>query len=271
MDDYSVVMCVYSKDKAEYFKEAIESVLNQTIITNDLIIVCDGPIDKKLNREITNYQNKYKDIIKVIKLAKNKGLGNAMNVGINNCKNSIIGKMDSDDISAKNRFEVEVKYLLDNKLDIVGSYIEEINNNGKRTSMVRDVPQSQFAIRKNIKYRSPINHPTIVFRKEIFQKYKYEDFSLFEDYYQFFKLLKFNCKIENVPEVLVYMRADNEMYKRRGGLIYIKKYVKFLNKIYKEKYINIFEYIFSLIIRVPVMLLPTRIRKLFYYTFLRKK
>lgn len=271
MTNYSVVMCVYHKDKPKYFKEAIDSILNQSKKTNDLVIVCDGPLDKELKEIIKDYKKRYSKIIKVIELDKNLGLGKAMNIGVSNCKNEIIGRVDSDDISTKDRFEKELKCILDNDLDIVGSYIEEIEKDGKRTSYIRKVPETNEEIVKYLKYRSPFNHPTIMFKRMVLEENKYEDLLLFEDYYLFSKLAKSNYKLGNIKEVLVYMRSDNDMYRRRGGLLYIKRYLLFLNRLLKEKYINIGEYIISLIIRIPIMLLPTFIRKKIYRLFLRKK
>ena len=44
MENYSVLMTVYKNDCPEYLEQSIDSMLNQTYITNDYVIVCDGPI-----------------------------------------------------------------------------------------------------------------------------------------------------------------------------------------------------------------------------------
>ena len=49
MEDYSILMSVYWKEKAEYLKESIDSMLNQTVMSNDFVIVCDGPLPKELD------------------------------------------------------------------------------------------------------------------------------------------------------------------------------------------------------------------------------
>ena len=48
--DYSVLLTVYKSDNPDYFRLSLESMLNQTLKTNDLVVVCDGPITDDLQR-----------------------------------------------------------------------------------------------------------------------------------------------------------------------------------------------------------------------------
>ena len=271
MNNYSIIMCLYKNDKPNYFQEAIDSLLNQTVKSNDIVIVCDGPISKELNNIVIKYKKKYNSIISVIKLKVNQGLSVAINEGVKYCKNDIIARMDSDDISVEDRFEKQLNFLTKNNIDIVGGLIEEIQEDGKKTNLIRKVPETNEEIIKYSKYRSPFNHPTIMIKKQILTENNgYANIKLFEDYYFFIKNIK-KYKSYNIQETLVYMRAGNSLYKRRGGINYAKKYLTFKKTLLKEHEINIFEYIISLFIRLPIILLPNFIRKNIYKFFLRKK
>ena len=100
---YSVLMSVYYKEKPEYLKQAIESIQAQTLQTDDFVLVCDGPLNDALDKVIATKQQEMGEKLNVVRLAKNGGLGNALNKGIKHCKNELVARMDSDDIAAAGR------------------------------------------------------------------------------------------------------------------------------------------------------------------------
>ena len=93
--NYSVLMSVYYKENPKHLAESIESMLNQTIKTNDFVLVCDG----KLTPGLMSVLEKYADnpIMNIVYLEKNVGLGEALNIAMPYCKNELIARMDSDD------------------------------------------------------------------------------------------------------------------------------------------------------------------------------
>ena len=105
MDNYSVLMSVYHKEKAEFLREALDSIWNQTVQTDDFVLVCDGPLNEELDSVIAEHEKAHPGVLHVIRLEKNGGLGNALNIGIKQCKNELIARMDSDDISYPDRCE----------------------------------------------------------------------------------------------------------------------------------------------------------------------
>ena len=105
MQNYSVLMSVYYKEKPEYLEQAIESVQSQTFPTDDFILVCDGPLNDALDKVIAKKQREMGITLNVVRLAKNGGLGNALNEGIKHCKNELVARMDSDDIAYPDRCE----------------------------------------------------------------------------------------------------------------------------------------------------------------------
>ena len=89
MLSYSVLMSVYVKEKPEYLQQAIESIQNQTVSTNDFVLVCDGPLTFELDAVIRTKQEVMGSTLNVVRLEKNSGLGNALNEGIKHCKTKL--------------------------------------------------------------------------------------------------------------------------------------------------------------------------------------
>ena len=96
---YSVLMSVYHKEKTEYLRQAIESIQAQTFLTDDFVLVCDGPLNDGLDAIIAKNSKRWGGTLNVVRLAKNGGLGIALNEGIKHCKNELVARMDSDDIA----------------------------------------------------------------------------------------------------------------------------------------------------------------------------
>ena len=104
-DAYSVLMSVYSREKPQYLRQAIDSMFSQTVCTDDFVLVCDGPLNHGLEEAVYHMQEQYGDVFHVVRLEENRGLGNALNIGMEFCKYEIIARMDSDDISCPDRCE----------------------------------------------------------------------------------------------------------------------------------------------------------------------
>ena len=124
--NFSVLMSIYVKENPSWFEEAIRSILNQTVMPNEIVIVQDGKLTEELDKICDYYVKNYNDIFRVIKLPNNQGLGKALQIGVSECRNEWIARMDTDDISLPNRFELQVNFIKKHSdIDIVGGYIDE--------------------------------------------------------------------------------------------------------------------------------------------------
>tara|TARA_Y100000589_G_scaffold242872_1_gene230478 strand:- start:41 stop:952 length:912 start_codon:yes stop_codon:yes gene_type:complete len=197
---------------------SLKSIFFQKYVPNQIIIVVDGPIDNK-NKSFINYlQNKY-SIIEIIYLEINKGLGFALNKGIEFCKNDIIARFDTDDINLENRFEIQYKYLCtNNDIDILGTAVKEFKeNNNIIMSRLKKVSNSHFQIIKKMNYRNPINHPTVMFKKNIILKCgSYQSMKYFEDYHLWLRCKYKNYKFHNLNISSVAMKMNNLVNRRQG-------------------------------------------------------
>ena len=105
---FSVLISVYKNEKVEYFCQAIDSLFNQTAVPDQIVLVRDGEVYKELQEAIDGYVCKYSEVFTYVPLEKNGGLGNALRCGLSYCRNELVARMDSDDISLKDRFEKQL-------------------------------------------------------------------------------------------------------------------------------------------------------------------
>jgi glycosyltransferase involved in cell wall biosynthesis len=266
--EFSVLMSVYNKEKSNNLRRSLISIWDeQNIKPKEIVIVKDGPLYKELDEEINIWKSKLKDNIKIIELEKNSGLGKALSIGVKNCRCNIIARMDSDDISLPNRFEEQIKIFKENcEIDVCSAWIAEFSENENNILSIKILPEKDYEIKKYSKYRNPINHPAVMFKKEaVIKAGNYQDMLYFEDYYLWKKMIKKGFIFYNIQKVLLKMRAGNDMIERRRGKMYAKYELKFLKKCYKEKLFDTYlEYLINKIIRIPIRIAPKIIIKNIY-------
>ena len=213
---YSVLMSVYAKEKAENLDSAMESVWVQSVPTNDFVLVCYGELTPALEEIIQKHQDKHPDTLNIIRLDKNSGLGVALNRGLDACKNEIVMRADSDDISLPERASIQLDALIKGELDIVSAPVTEFQENTSNIVGTRSLPTSQEDIYEFCKTRSPFNHPSVMYKKDaIAEAGGYMDLPFKEDYYLWVRMILNKCKCANISQALVMMRVGEDMLKRR--------------------------------------------------------
>src|SRR5699024_10341677 len=93
---FSCLISTFVKDCPKQLEEALESLIKQTLPATEIIFVEDGKLSIELNLVLEKYQVLLP--IKRIPLKENKGLGNALNIGLKECSNNLVFRMDTDDI-----------------------------------------------------------------------------------------------------------------------------------------------------------------------------
>lgn len=225
MNKFSVITSVYKNDKPEYVRVALDSMLvNQSILPSEIVLVQDGPVPVCLSTLISEYESKFPNIMHVIRLEQNKGLGNALMIGVENAKFDLIARMDSDDICLPNRFELQLNYFSQsNDIDIVGGQMTEFIDRPDNIVGRREVPLDNNSIYDFMKSRCALNHVTVMFKKSaVLQAGNYQDWFWNEDYYLWIRMMLAKCKFGNVPETLVNVRSGKDQYARRGGRKYFE-------------------------------------------------
>ncbi|MBM6674332.1 glycosyltransferase [Marseilla massiliensis] len=265
--DFSVLMSVYNKENPEYLRDSLMSVFNQTLTAKEVILIKDGPVTDELNSVICQFEKKHKEL-HVIPFEKNRGLGKCLNDGIKLCSYDIIARMDTDDIAKPERFEEEYNYLAHHpECDIVGSWIEEFISTKDNIIAERRVPQQHKEIYEYAKRRCPVNHPTVMYRKNaVMAVGGYLEQYFPEDYFLWIRMLMNGSQFYNINKSLLWFRYSPETIKRRGGWKYAKDEIIIQHNIYKLGFISLHVMIENIAIRFSTRILPYPIRKLIYKT-----
>ena len=209
-------MTIYEKDNPDYLRLSIDSMLGQTIITNDFVIVCDGPLTEDLEKVLSFYTSKH-PFFNVVRLEKNEGLGSALQKGLLICKNNLVARMDDDDIAVSNRCELEInEFIKDESLDICGSFVYEFENDVTNKPRLKRMPLSNTEILDFSKRRNPFNHSTVMFKKErVVEIGNYKELRTNQDVELWVRGLNNGLKGINIPQPLVYFRFNSNTYQRR--------------------------------------------------------
>ena len=208
--------------------------------------------------------------LQLIRLKENKGLGNALHVGVPRCRCSVIARMDSDDISRPDRCERQFRIIERDGYDLVSGTLQEFSRKPGDMDRLRVLPRTSEEILQYAKKRNPFNHPCMMFRREaVLHAGNYQDFPGFEDYYLWVRMLRKGCKGYNVQEVILDMRTGNGMYDRRGGREYLHWVLRFQRYLYCKKFMTRKEYIKNCLVRTTVGMIPGGAREKFYHLFLR--
>lgn len=260
MQKYSVLMTMYIKDNPDYAKLAIDSMLNQTVKTDDFVIVCDGPLNDELNQLISFYQTQY-NFFNIVRLPQNVGLGAALREGVLVCKNLLIARMDDDDVAKENRCELELKeFEKDDKLSICGSYMNEFDSDIMNPIRIKEVPTEFEHILAFSKRRNPFNHSTVMFKKEdILSIGNYSPMRTNQDVDLWVRALNNKLKGINISQPLVDFRFDSNTYQRRKEWKNVKLLIDVWRNFHKEGYCTLTDYWNVKLVQVMMFALPKRV------------
>lgn len=267
----SVLMSVYYKEKPEYLSQCLDSLLAQTHLADEWVIVEDGKLTAELYSVLSKYENAHPGLINRVPLENNRGLGLALREGILHCSYELVARMDTDDVSRKDRFELQLReFEKDPQLDVCGSHIEEFYTTPDEIVTVRKVPLTDADIKKYQKKRDGFNHVTVMYKKSaVLRAGNYQNALLMEDSLLWVNMIQSGAKCMNIDDSLVFVRTGMDMYERRGGLSYYRKYKAGRKKILDTGYISYLDYLETLAIQFGVAIAPAKLRKFVFTKFLR--
>lgn len=261
--NFSVLMSIYYKESSEFFERSMQSVwYDQSLKPTEIVLVQDGKLTVGLNVIVAKYKELLSDVLKVIPLEENVGLGNALNIGLKECSYELVARMDTDDICMPDRFEKQINYFKNSNVDILGSYCVEIDKDHGRGNL-RKMPLSHQDIYNNL-FTCPLIHPTVMFKKSLILKVGGYNKTLTrrQDYDLWFKCAKAGAKFANIDEPLLLYRFTNDTHKKQNlNLILAQAKIGYLGvRLLNQSYLK------ALACYVPVVrsLLPNKIQHLVY-------
>lgn len=236
-----IIIPIYNSEK--FLGQTLDSLIVQTYTNFNILCYNDGSIDKS--------EALIKEYIKAdkrIKLLGSKkiGLVNSLNLLIKNCNSDIVVRIDSDDICEKNRLETLVNYYLKNNADIYYSNYTLINENGSFLFPFIKIAPHHNVLEKFMRWRNPICHPTVMYKRSIFKKVSYNsDFVGAEDYKLWADCLAINLKFLKVPHSLIRYRIHKNQFTRKNSFSTQESTNKILHDLKKIWPLKTFDPIFD--------------------------
>lgn len=272
MEKYSVLMSVYRKDSPDELRQSIDSMLSQTVVCEQFVLVQDGPIGEDLSNVINEYVSNKPDLFTLVKLEQNSGLGKALDAGLAVCRTELVARMDADDISLPERCERLLKLFEANpNLALAGTNIDEFYYDCNHIVSSRIVPHDYESICKFMRRRSPFNHPTVMFRKtEVIRCGGYGEMRRKQDLDLFARMINMNCYALNINESLLLFRSNEGNYKRRKSWEYCKSYIYVQSVNYRRGYCSLWDLIVVTTGQMFMFIAPMWLVKLLSDKLLRK-
>ncbi len=227
----SVIMAVYN-DKPEFMSQSISSILNQTYRNFELLIFDDSDKeDTKL--AIDSYRDDLR--VRVYRAGCRLGFVQSLNKGLLLAKGIYIARMDGDDVACPDRLEKQVNYLQTHPyIDILGGQIYVINEKSCVTGR-RFYPLRGFRLAVFFCFRTPVAHPAVMFKRSIADAgYRYdESLKKAEDIDFWLRLYKDGYRIENMPDMILSFRTEQDFMEKR---VMNKEQEKYVLKIRRKNF-----------------------------------
>lgn len=271
---YSVLMSIYDKETPAFFDESIKSMLAQTVLPEQIVIVEDGPINENLTSIISKYIAEYSDLFTVVTISANNGLANALNEGLKACRNELVARMDTDDISLPSRCKRQLSLFQNHpELSLIGTNIDEFIDDPDKIISSRVVPSEESEILKFSRRRNPFNHPTVMFRKSDVMRMggynvkrrRAQDFELFTS------MIHEGCRATNINESLLKFRYNENSFERRKTWSHCMAYVQVVYTFWRMGYSSLGDLILVFCGQAVVHFVPQKIMKFIFNSVLRKQ
>lgn len=271
-EKYSVLMSLYWREKPEYLRESLDSIIMQTVKPDEIVVVKDGPLGDSLEDVLSEYMEKYPGLFVIVARPNNGGFGVALRDGVLACKNEWIARMDTDDIADLRRMEIQLDVIREHpEYDIVGSVYYEFDGDFSHL-ILRDSPEKNEHLIRFMHKRNPFGHDSLLLRKsKVLEAGNYRSELRFEDYSLWIRMVLKKAKMYNIQTPLLYVRGNKDYYSRRGGFQYMKQNVQFFDEFRKAGFFTRRDCVLSLVPRCMVCLLPNRMRTWVYVNLLRTK
>lgn len=273
----SVLMSVYKSEKGEFLDRSLQSVWDdQTRKPEQIVLIEDGAIPEELELIIDSFQLRVNasGVAKmvVVKLPVNGGLTKALNVGIKHVTGDLIARMDSDDISAPQRFELQEKFFRENsEIDILGGSMQEFDDEHECLN-VRHYPLTHEDACKYIVKACPLAHPAVMMRRRIFDEGLHYDerYRMSQDIKLWYDAILAGYRMANLQEIVLFFRQQGDVFRRRSRVKAWNEFKIYMNGIYRM------HGLFTLAYRYPIARyvfrnLPPSLVKKIYESGMRKR
>lgn len=224
----SVLMSIYNEPLI-YIQKALDSIKSQTYQNIEIIVIVDKPDYQDAITYLNSEQRKDSRINYYVNDV-NIGLAMSLNRALSYATGNYLARMDADDIAKKDRLEKEIRYIEQEKLDVVGSWADVIDENDAVWNEISGTYFTQEAVAKLLPIQNVLIHPTVLMRTDMLKKVGgYRNFASCQDYDLWLRLLSANCKIGIINEKLLFFR------RHKNSITATRRYNQILNEMYIQE------------------------------------
>lgn len=220
--ELSVLMALHRGDSPGLFDGAMGSVsLQQSRKPDQIVLVIDGPIGYDLDSVVRRWEARLGTVLHVVRLETNVGLGGALNRGLRACRGDLVARMDADDLSCPQRFELQIREFQRNgKLAVLGSTATSIDTHGKEIGPMV-VPLTNEAVYRWI-WACPFIHPSVTFRRQMILDIGNYNSRLAtrQDYDLWFRCAEAGYVMQNLDFPLIKYRVSANTKNRSWGVVW---------------------------------------------------
>jgi glycosyltransferase involved in cell wall biosynthesis len=264
-------MPVHAGADAEHLARALASVAGQTRLPDELLVVEDGPLGERLTAVLDGFAATHPGLLRRVALPVNQGCGAALAVGVREAHGELIARMDSDDVALPVRLEVQLRHQAETGYDLVGGSMLEFEGDEDNVVGVRRLPGAHDDILRYARTRTPVNHPTVLFRRDaVLAAGNYVALGQVEDYDLWARMLARGSRMANVEEPLVLFRCGEGMYARRGGWRHLRSEWELQRRLQDCGLIGPGRRVLNLAVRIGFRLLPAKALRVVYGRLFRR-
>jgi len=195
----SIVMPCFNAGR--WLGAALDSLQRQTHRELEIVAVddasTDGTPDLLAERARTDPR------VRPIRLERNLGPGAAANRGLAEARGQFVARLDADDVAIPVRLEAQLAFLQQTGVDLCGSWFVEFGQGIPRTARW---PHAEAAVKAGLLFQSPICHPTVMARREVFERHPYRPDSRLAEDYDLYSRASTEFRLALVPQALVRYR-----------------------------------------------------------------
>ncbi len=264
-EQFSLLLPVWAGDRGAFLTVAFRSSVDcQTRRPDHVVIVRDGPVPDGLAATIAELVATSPVPVDVLEGARNRGLGPALDAGLEACRYDVVARMDADDISMPHRFAVQLP-IIESGYDLVGAGLLEFGEDPDDIVGTRTPPTGAADIAARARFADPFNHPTVVYRRDLVRAVGgYSDFALMEDYLLWAKMLVAGARVANVAEPLVRYRVGAGAYARRGGMGQLRAELAVQRRFRRLGFTTRTQYVRNVVLRGGYRMVPESLRRMAY-------
>ena len=256
----SIVLNIWDGDNFVSLRRSLNSISQQKLKPEEVIVVIDGAISSELEAVVSQFAKQDDFRVQLIRIPTAKGLWNGRNQGIAASRNEFIALHDADDVMHPERLSVQIRQILANEIDILGSPVFEFDSiSGEIIGLRKFDTDSDFL--KKMLWQNVINNSSVMLRKSAVDSVGgLRNVYLAEDYDLYLRLLRAGKKIFITKEVLPAFSVDDKTSKRRGGVKFFSTELSLHQTVKSFNYFGSLRLFLRLFLRLIFRLSPNFVR-----------